>query len=633
MMRAALLCVVVSIACAQQNTVIQTETRVVLVDAIVTARKGAYLRDLTAKDFRVWEDNREQVLKSATFELARTSPAALVLFFDQASMDVTDQATVRQAAASFIDAQAGPNRKMAVVTFDGSLRIRQNFADNALRLKDALPQPSASGVANPEIGTVLPPVETPLGNQGARNMIAALVSLGENLGALPGRKIVVLFTGRLLSSASQRFAMAEAIEACNRSDVAIYPIDVRPVFIQTQPEPERPLACAGIAAAIGCRPNGDPSVDGAAGDHSQEMLSALANGTGGFVITNSNDLRGGLQKIAAEEDAYYVLSYVPPESNDGSCHGLKVKVDRGGATVRARTSYCRLKPPDLLAGTIAGQNLEKRAAATEQGDIAAMVALPYFYTSPNVARVHVAMEVAPLTLKFEREKGKLHAQIDLLGIASTPDGGVQARFSDSLKFDFDNEAQFRDWRAKPVHYEREFRIAPGRYTFTLAFGDAGKTDTGFGKVTMPLAIDPWNGGELALSGLVLSRELHPAADLGLTTGIEHRTPLIADGTQVVPSASAEFRKGEQGYFYFEANDSDPSSVTLQVRVLDGRTGQTKWQSGLTKLPIQDKSAGAWIPASFRLPLDSLPPGSYRLEIAASDSAGKQFTRTAEFETR
>ena len=152
------------------------------------------------------------------------------------------------------------------------------------------------------------------------------------------------------------------------------------------------------------------------------MLSGLADGTGGFVITNSNDLLGGLQRIAAEEDAYYVLSYTPPESKEGSCHTMRVKVDRGGTKVRARNSYCTLKPQDLLAGTIAGQDLEKRAGAAEAGTMTASVALPYFYTASNVARVHLAAEIAPGAVRFENQKGRLHAEINLLGIASAPDG-------------------------------------------------------------------------------------------------------------------------------------------------------------------------------------------------------------------
>jgi VWFA-related protein len=627
--RAVLLSLAAGSLWSQQNTVIQTETRVVLVDAIVTGKNGAYVRDLTAKDFRVWEDNKEQTLRSAAFESAE-SQAALVLFFDQTSMDVRDQISARQAASGFIDAGTGPNRRMAVVNYDGVLRVRQNFTDSAGRLKDALPRPVASGVANPESGTVLPSVDVPLGNAGARNMISALGNLGQNLGALPGRKIVVLFAGRGSSSSNQRSDMSKAVEKCNRSGVAIYPVDVRPVFVQTLSEPERRMAGPGpepqgqddrstLAGPVS-RPSlgaPDSSAD------SQQMLSGLADGTGGFMITNSNDLLGGLQRIAAEEDAYYLLSYTPPESKEGSCHTLRVKVDRGGTRVRARKSYCTSKPEDLLAGTIAGQDLEKRAAAAELGNMAASMALPYFYTAPNVARVHVAMEMTPGALRFENQKGRLHAEINLLGIASAQDGSVQARFSDTLKFDFENEAQIREWRTKPIHYEKDFRIAPGQYSFTLA--------SDFGKTTVPLVVESWTPGKLALSSIVLSREIHPAADLGLGTLTASRAPLVAEGTQVVPSGSTQFRRAEGGWFYFEVYDSDPSSVRVRVRVLDKSTGQSRWDSGVTKLPVPANGGKPSLPASSRLPFDLLTTGSYQLEITASDSTGATAARTTDFE--
>ena len=37
-------------------------------DAVVTDKKGAYVHDLEAKDFKVWEDNKEQQIKSFSFE-------------------------------------------------------------------------------------------------------------------------------------------------------------------------------------------------------------------------------------------------------------------------------------------------------------------------------------------------------------------------------------------------------------------------------------------------------------------------------------------------------------------------------------------------------------------------------------
>ncbi len=620
MKRASLLYLAVGAVWAQQNAVIRTDTRVVLVDAIVTGKNGRYVRDLTTKDFRVWEDNKEQVLKSVSLEKGGTAPAALVLFFDETSMDVRDQIGVRQAASGFIDAATGPNRKMAVVIYNGNLGVAQNFTDNALRLKDALPKPRASGVEKSDYGSGIPVRENAVEVAGARNMISALGNLGENLGALPGRKIVVLFAGRISSSASQRSDMSKAIEECNRSSVALYPIDVRPVVVQSRTEIERPALGPGRnpqgpgdGSSVGMQ---DSSAD------SQQMLAPLAHGTGGFVIENSNDLGAELQKIAAEENADYMLSYAAPESKEGSCHTLRVKVDRGQTTVRARSSYCTSKLQDLLAGSIAGQDLERRAAAAELGSMTASVALPYFYASPNVARVHVAMEIVPDAVKFEKQKGKFHAEINLLGIASAPDGSVQARFSDTLKFDFDSEAQIREWRTKPIHYEKEFRIAPGQYSFTLA-SDLGKTTT-------PLVVDSWTPGKLALSSIVLSREIHPAADLGLGALTVRRTPLVAEGTQVVPSGSAQFRKSEPGYFYFEVYDPHPGLVKARVRVLDGETAQSKWDSGMTELPTVPDGAKSSIPASSRLPLDSLTAGSYRLEIQVSDAAGDQASRTADF---
>ena len=60
----------------QSGAVIRTETRVVLVDAVVTDKKGTYVRDLGMKDFKVWEDNKEQQIKSFSFEADPDSPTA-----------------------------------------------------------------------------------------------------------------------------------------------------------------------------------------------------------------------------------------------------------------------------------------------------------------------------------------------------------------------------------------------------------------------------------------------------------------------------------------------------------------------------------------------------------------------------
>ncbi len=102
---------------AEAPGVIRTETRLVLVDTVVVDKKGTYVHDLTIKDFHVWEDNKEQSIKSFSFEADPNAPSNsqkryLVLFFDNSTMEAGDQIRARDAAAKFIDSNAGPNRLM-----------------------------------------------------------------------------------------------------------------------------------------------------------------------------------------------------------------------------------------------------------------------------------------------------------------------------------------------------------------------------------------------------------------------------------------------------------------------------------------------------------------------------------------
>ncbi len=624
---------------AQPNTVIRTETREVLVDAIVTDKKGDSVRDLTAKDFRVWEDNKEQAIQSVTLEKGTSAqgsaagrPRYLVLFF--AGMEPADQMLSHQTISDFIDANAEENRKMAVVSYNGELRIGQNFTADAGRLKEGVNRAISSGL---QPGTAA---------SAAYNTIRALEILARNLGVLPGRKIVVLLSGGLKESSIQKAELTAAMEACNKSDVAVYAVDVRPLSSRMGSKDDVRNASEGATPAPGIRMRGqgvqgdaadlDPSLQDSA-PASQQTLFALANGTGGFVIPNFGELQRGLQKIGEEQGEYYTLSYTPSESPSGSkagtCHALRVKVDRSGTVVRARSNYCATKPQDLLAGTSAGQDLERRAAENQPGKIAGSMQLSYFYISATVARAYLAMEIPTDALKFEKRKGKLHAEIDFLGVATTsPDSGVGARFSDAMKFNFDTEAQVENLKAKPVHYEKEFKIAPGRYNFAIAFGSGGES---FGKLEMPLAVDARVPGELALSGLALSRETHPAAELGLGGSlVEDRTPLIAQDVEIIPSGSNQFTKSEAGFFYCEVYAPDPGSLSARIRILDRKTGEAKSDSGFLKLNLPKASdSNNAIPAASRMPIEMLAAGSYQLEVTAQDSTGKQVKRTADFEIR
>jgi hypothetical protein len=384
-----------------------------------------------------------------------------------------------------------------------------------------------------------------------------------------------------------------------------------------------------------------PQIPPSATDN-QQVLYALADGTGGFVIVNSNDLLAGLQRIARDQGQYYLLGYTPGESPEGSCHTLRVKVDRGGTVVRSRSGYCNVRPVDLLAGKPEEKDLENRANSSQAGNINATMAAPFFYTGANTARVNLAIEMPTDHIQFEKQKGKQHAGINVLGIAYKPDGSVAARFSDTVNVDFDDKKELEEFRKEPFEYNSQFDVASGQYTLKVVFSSGGE---GFGKLETPLNIDSYSPKQFTTSSMVLSKELHKVTDMetGLDAELlEDRTPLIAQGMQIIPTANSHFKSTEPAVAYLEiyeplllANAAAPSGrpqVGLLLDFIDRKTGQDKISAKYDNAGGTLRDGNPVVPVGFRIPVDKLGPGSYRLQLKAVDSAGNASQqRTADFE--
>jgi VWFA-related protein len=640
------------VARPQPPAVIKSETKLVVVDVVVTDKKGAYVHDLTAKDFHLWDDNKEQTIQSFALESAASANTAgaasqtdyMVVAFDYAGMDAGDQIRARQAAARFIDANAGPDRRMAVANIDAGLRIAQGFTDNPGRLKDAVSGAKSTVVAvnNTRAGA------SASSDLGSRDRFQALTSLAADLKAAPGRKTIVLLTGNLVAGSDQKGALADAIQACNRANVAVYPVDVRDVSLPGNFDASNAggrggrgggggaggVSGGGRGGRGGGAGGADPEVRADPTGASQQVLFALASGTGGFVIRNASEWPSGLQKGGQEQAEYYVLGFTPADSKAGACHALKVKLDRPGTTLRARSSYCSGKPEELAGGNVTENDLAKRAAAAQGGNLAASMRLPFFYLAAGVARVDVVMELQPDAIQFEKKKDSLHAEVNVLGIA-TPlaegaGGDVAARFSDTLTLDFPETDQH--WKEKPVHYEKEFKIAPGQYTLTVVFSTGGES---FGKLAQPIAIEPYQPGQFALSGLAIGKQIRrPAAGETVATAslFDDRTPLSINGVELIPTGAASFSPSEQAFCYFEIYSpeaGDASSVRL--RVLNAKTGEQAWDGGVSK--VQFPPGKSTIPVGVSVPIATLAPGSYQLEATVTDGAGKTARRTAAFDIK
>ena len=759
--------------------VLKSQTNLVLVDTIVADKKGNYIRDLEGKDFKVFEDNKEQKITSFSKATEANAPGGvpskryMVLFFDNSTMNLSDQAYARQAAGKFIEKNVADDHLMAIVDFGGTLHIAQNFTASAERLKRVVSNVKFSAV-DPNgqettqvasAGDVTLP--TAMANFGARSMLLSIRGLARNLQPIPGRKTVILFSAGFPLTVESRAELQATIDACNKANVAVYSLDVRglaapgqaspammnpninrplnsncpqsspigqgPIYPRTNSElafllfppdpwPQRGGAGggggggggsgggggAGAGGGGGARgggggaagggggfggggggargggaggtggggPRGGPSsgaggnggggrgtgtgTTGAGGTRggggaantfgpgsrfgnnpmnqpcmllpqfptsvavNQDVLYALAQGTGGFPIFNTNDLAGGLEKIAREQNEYYVLGYSPSTKVvEGACHSIRVHVDRGGLEARYRSGYCDVPSADRLAGKEEGKTLEQMAANPSAGSIPVTLEAPFFFTGPNTARVDMCLQVPAESLSFEKEKGRFHSEVNVLGIAYREDGSVGARFSDVDKLDLD-KGEKKEFSKTDFKYQNSFEVAPGKYKLKVVLSSGSQT---YGKYEMPLAIDPYDGKQFAISGLVLSDTLQPVnqvtADLEAAL-LEGKTPLVVHGVQIVPSSNNRFEQNKKVALYVEIYEPAPvvngsPRVGFSYKVIDRKTGQPAFTSPTMVVNQDTTAAGPVIAVGSYLDMDQIKPGDYRLEVQARDS--------------
>jgi VWFA-related protein len=599
------------------TSVVRTESRLVQVDTVVTDRKGNPIRNITPREFHVFEDNQEQSIKSVTQESPASEgvPSYFVLFFGK--MKTSELVYAREKAVQFIEANASPKRLIAIANYldTGNVKLTQSFTSDAARLKQAAAGMKTTGViaestiadhtgevfAGSQFGVGDPASSSSeTGEVAGRSLLYAVSGIAKGLASLNGHKALIMIAPTFDYSLQQHDFPA-TISACNRANVAVYSIDVR----------------------------------GNSDSMFQNTLYPLFDGTGGFATDNPNDMPRALRRIVEDQEERYVITYSPSKSPEESCHTLKVIVEHPGAKVRARSEYCNVKANDPLAGTALDRNLEGRASGATPGNMPARMQVAFFYGVADTAHVDVAAEISAESLKFEKQNNKLHSALNVLGVAYKPDGTVGARFTDIVGFEFDNKDQVDQFKRQSYQYEKQFDITPGRYLFELVFSP-GASD--FAKLETPLVVDSRDSNHLAISGLVLCREFRSAADRqdpGAAL-FSDRVPLVSRGTQFVPSGTTRFRKTDTAGVYFELYEPRQpptlqASLQFRLRVFERTGGELKSDSQPMSIALS-KWKDPTIPIGLKLAIDKLPPGSYRLEVNASDaSGGAPLVRSAEFE--
>jgi VWFA-related protein len=616
--------------------VIRSDVREVAIDVAVHDKSGRAVSGLTAKDFTVWEDGKKQTITSVSSGSAEPGVSAkhIVLLFDNSVSSPGDQEASRRAAARFVETLAAPDRYMAVASaMFNEVTIHQNFTTNGAALKQGIERATPAAAAGRKDPT--PPAHAPLqGNrapkqgvsgtvdrinapiaQGARGgvgygrptgqsmdstqrdadptrpLASWLEAVAHSLAPAPGRKAVILFSGKYSLVSDSNHSIAEAIQACNRANVAVYAIE-----------------------------NGS------------SFATAVARGTGGAVYRVDGDLAENLAAIAREQDSYYRVGYLPPDSRDGACHSIRIKVNEGHPEVRSRTEYCTSRP--LAIQTVkSSSGAAKRAIGDPAGGTSsASISLPYFYTGSNRARIYVSMDVVPAGVRFEKSAGGLNARIEVAGMTSTADSAIAAQFSDAVDVTRKTRAESDAFVKSPWHYEHQFLVASGKYTFRLALAEGDAT---LARVDTPLDVPPWDSGTLGMGALALCSGIQKPETGGLE--LEENMALQVSGYSFSPYAAYRFPRAQRVYLYTEIYDagltaSPAPSISMRYRIVDTRTGETKLDSGKADVRNFVKPGSSRVPLATMLPLDKLKSGPYRLDVTAEHSSDSEsVTRSVEFQ--
>ncbi|MDE2690850.1 MAG: VWA domain-containing protein [Acidobacteriota bacterium] len=318
----------------------------VLLDVLVTDRKGNVIEGLGAEDFVVLYDGEEQDVTSASFyggpsELSATGEGAttrtdryFVLMFHDQRMQAPQLAGPQMDNARWlkrwIEEELQPNDQVAVFAYQARLKVYLDFSrdrDEILAAVDAASRGKKDlepwlTRSEPEFDPNSPSllVNLPKGKELARQsrkVQEALELLGEAASGIAGRKNLVMFSlgfgeiGQFGSYTPDPRYYPQMREALNAGNVAVYTID-------TMGSRRRSIASASL----------------------NDSLSHISNETGGHYYANFTNILSPMRQVAEENQGYYLVSFRSEyEAGTQGYRGIKVKVRDGKYKVRSRTGF------------------------------------------------------------------------------------------------------------------------------------------------------------------------------------------------------------------------------------------------------------------------------------------------------
>jgi GWxTD domain-containing protein len=249
----------------------------------------------------------------------------------------------------------------------------------------------------------------------------------------------------------------------------------------------------------------------------------------------------------------------------------------------------------------------------------------FLKVTSDTVLVPVTVQVPNSQLSFQSKDGVHTATMNIFGRISTLTGRVVQTFEEPVSKDFPDSLFQQSVKLQSI-YQKAVPLRPGLYRLDLVIKDVQSGNVGV--VNSRLQVPRYENEKLEASSLILADQIEhvPAKQIGAGQ-------FVLGSSKVRPRLEADFTNADKMGIYLQVYNLKPddtthkSNATFQYTVKRGdqQVMQFKETSG------DMKQTGDQVTIERLLPLGTLTPGKYTLEVSATDALTKQsISRSAEF---
>jgi len=229
-------------------------------------------------------------------------------------------------------------------------------------------------------------------------------------------------------------------------------------------------------------------------------------------------------------------------------------------------------------------------------------------------------------LSFQNNTGVQHATVNIFGRITTLTRRVVQTFEDTMVLDIP-DSLLEQSLAKPSVYWKALPLRPGLYRLSVAVKDVNSGDTG--TLELRLEVPQYVEDQLATSSLILADQIEKVSTKRVGLG-----PFVIGDTKVRPAVGDTFTRDQKLGIYLQVYNMKPDetgnkpAATIEYSLLKGDQSILELQEEAALLP--DASPFQAVVEKL-LPLTSLEPGKYKLQIKVTDKVtNRTVSPSAEF---